>query len=73
MQDKSIGDAYIHNLCPECREKIQKAMEKVNNSRFPILGMTKLMATLHNKLCKKCKLAVYNQARKDKKVKEFKK
>lgn len=68
MQDKSIGERYLHNLCDECKEKIQKKMEKINNSKTPLLGMTKLSLTLHNKICKKCKLAVYNQARTDKEV-----
>jgi len=73
MQDKSIGEQYLHNLCPECKEKIEKEMDKVNKSKFPLLKMTKLMTTLHNKLCKKCKLAVYNQARTDKNVRNFNK
>jgi len=71
MQDKSIGEQYIHNLCPECKTKIEKEMQKVNDSKFPMLKMSKVLMKLHKKLCKKCKLAVYNQAKNDKKVKNF--
>lgn len=72
MNDKSIGERYLHNLCSECKETIQAAMEKANRSKFPRVATARLMTTLHSKLCKDCKLKVYNQARTDKTVRRFK-
>jgi len=70
ITNKEIGNDYLHNLCDDCKKKIQAKMEKAQKKRFAKIAVTKLLFTLHKQICKKCKLKVYNQARKDKRIKQ---